>query len=62
VNKCIDMLEIYMEQNVTRTSSRESVQLAVDEERERGEELVANHWSVVSDQHYGFAALRVSWA
>jgi len=35
----------------TRTSSRESVQLVVDEER--GEELVANHWSVVSDQHYG---------
>jgi len=44
----------------TRTSSRENVQLAVDEER--GEELVANHWPVVSDQHYGSAALRVSWA
>jgi len=44
----------------TRTSSRESVQLAVDEER--GEELVANHWPVVSDQHYGSAALIVSWA
>jgi len=37
----------------TRTSSRESVQLAVDEERE---DLVANHLPVVSDQHYG------SWA
>ena len=44
----------------TRTSSRESVQLAVDEDR--GEELDANHWPVVSDQHYGSAALRVSWA
>ena len=43
----------------TRTSSRESVQLAVDEER--GEELVANHWPVVSDQPYGSAAQRVSW-
>ena len=43
----------------TRTSSRERVQLAVDEERE---ELVANHWPVVSDQHYGSAALKVSWA
>ena len=42
----------------TRTSSRESVQLA----REEREELVANHWPVVSDQHYGSAALRVSWA
>ena len=42
----------------TRTSSRESIQLAVDEERE---ELVANHWPVVSDQHYGSAALIVSW-
>ena len=41
----------------TRTSSRESVQLVVDEER--GEELVANHSPVVSDQHYGSAALRV---
>ena len=44
----------------TRTSSRESVQQAVDEERR--EELVANHSPVVSDQHYGSAALRVSWA
>ena len=44
----------------TRTSSRECVQLAVDEER--GEEVVASHWSVVSDQHYGSAFLRVSWA
>ena len=44
----------------TRTSTRESVQLAVDEAR--GEELVANHWPVVSDQHYGSVALRVSWA
>ena len=44
----------------TRTSSRECVQLAVDEER--GGELVANHWSVVSDQHYGSASLRVSGA
>jgi len=43
-----------------RTSSRESVQLAVDEKR--GEELVANQWPVVSEQHYGSAALRVSWA
>ena len=42
----------------TRTSSRESVQLV----REEREELVANHWPVVSDQHYGSAALRVSWA
>ena len=44
----------------TFTNSREIVQLAVDEDR--GEELVANHWPVVSDQHYGPAALRVSWA
>ena len=44
----------------TLTNSRESVQLAVDEDR--GEELVTNHWPVVSDQHYGPAALRVSWA
>ena len=43
----------------TRTSSRESIQLAVDEER--GEELVANLWPVVSDQHYGSATQRVSW-
>ena len=44
----------------TRTSSRERVQLAVDEEG--GEELVANHWTVVSDQYYGSAVLRASWA
>ena len=44
----------------TRTSSRESIQLAVKEES--GEELVANHWPVVSDQHYRSAALRVCWA
>ena len=31
-------------------------------DEERGEELVANHWPVVSDQHYGSVALRVSWA
>ena len=44
----------------TRTSSRESFQLALD--KVRGEELVANHWPVVSDQHYVSTALRVSWA
>ena len=44
----------------TRTSSRDIVQLTVYEER--GEELIVNDWPVVSDQHYGSAALRVSWA
>jgi len=49
-----------LRQPETVTNCRESIQLAVGEERR--EELVANHWPVVSDQHYRSAALRVSWA